>query len=215
MGNKYQRAGNLFDYGSPTHLRTHIFSQEQYYLKENELLALLVNPGFNFEAINTLPVTARKLSAVEQQSLWDFNHYLKDDLLVKVDRASMQYALESRVPLLDYRLVEFAYNIDAGLKIKNGTMKYLLKEVLYDYVPKEIFDRPKWGFSIPLAKWLKTDLKYLLDKYTDVAMIEKYQLVNNTVVQKMKTDYLNGKGYLFNRLWLIIVLHWWLDENIG
>jgi asparagine synthase (glutamine-hydrolysing) len=215
MSNKYQRAGNLFDYGSATHLRTHIFSQEQYYFKENELPDLLINPVFNFDAINALPVTARKLSAVEQQSLWDFNHYLKDDLLVKVDRASMQYALESRVPLLDYRLVEFAYNLDAGLKIYQGIMKYLLKEVLYDYVPKEIFDRPKWGFSIPLVKWLKTDLKYLLDKYTDAAMIEKYQVVNFEVVNKMKTDYLQGKDYLFNRLWLIIVLHWWLEENMS
>jgi asparagine synthase (glutamine-hydrolysing) len=214
MGNKYQRAGNLFDYDTASHLRTHIFSQEQYYFKENELPALLVNPVVDFDAINALPSTARKLSAVEQQSLWDFNYYLKDDLLVKVDRASMQYALESRVPLLDYRLVEFAYNLDEGLKINHGTMKYLLKEVLYDYVPKEIFDRPKWGFSIPLVKWLKTDLKYLLDKYTDAAMIEKYQVVNYTIVNQMKVDYLNGKDYLFNRLWLIIVLHWWLDENI-
>ena len=214
MGNKYQRAGNLFDYNSEAHLRTHIFSQEQYYFKENELPALLIHPVFNFDAINTLPVTTRKLSSVEQQSLWDFNHYLKDDLLVKVDRASMEYALESRVPLLDYRLVEFAYNLDEGLKIHNGTMKYLLKEVLYDYVPKEIFDRPKWGFSIPLVKWLKTDLKYLLDKYTSVEMIQQYNIVNVEVVQKMKAQYLNGTDYLFNRLWLIIILHWWLAENI-
>ncbi|MBC7628907.1 asparagine synthase (glutamine-hydrolyzing) [Ferruginibacter sp.] len=214
MGNKYQRAGNLFD-NNGQHLRTHIFSQEQYYFKENELEHLLVHPNFNFDAINALPDTARQLSAAEQQSFWDFNHYLKDDLLVKVDRASMQYALESRVPLLDYRLVEFAYNLAPELKIKNGCMKYLLKEVLYDYVPKEIFNRPKWGFSIPLVKWLKTDLKYLLDKYTSVEIIQKHQVVNAAVVQKMKAQYLSGTDYLFNRLWLIIVLHWWLEENNG
>ena len=214
MGNKYQRAGNLFD-NNGQHMQTHIFSQEQYYFKENELAQLLVHPNFSFDAINSLPVTARKLSAAELQSFWDFNHYLKDDLLVKVDRASMQYALESRVPLLDYRLVEFAYNLDPALKIKNGCMKYLLKEVLYDYVPKEIFNRPKWGFSIPLVKWLKTDLKYLLNKYTSVEIIQKYQVVNAAVVQKMKAQYLGGPDYLFNRLWLIIVLHWWLEENNG
>ena len=214
MGNKYQRAGNLFD-NNGQHMQTHIFSQEQYYFKENELAQLLVHPNFSFDAINSLPVTARKLSAAELQSFWDFNHYLKDDLLVKVDRASMQYALESRVPLLDYRLVEFAYNLDPALKIKNGCMKYLLKEVLYDYVPKEIFNRPKWGFSIPLVKWLKTDLKYLLNKYTSVEIIQKYQVVNAAVVQKMKAQYLGGTDYLFNRLWLIIVLHWWLEENNG
>ena len=94
-------------------------------------------------------------------------------------------------------------------------MKYLLKEVLYDYVPKEIFNRPKWGFSIPLVKWLKTDLKYLLNKYTSVEIIQKYQVVNAAVVQKMKAQYLGGTDYLFNRLWLIIVLHWWLEENNG
>ncbi len=211
MGNTYQRAGNLFDYKQ--NIYTHIFSQEQYYFKETEMAALLKNSIIDFTAINTKPDTARKLSATEQQSLWDFNHYLKDDLLVKVDRASMQFSLESRVPLLDYRLVEFAYNLDEKLKINKGNMKYLLKEVLYDYVPKQIFDRPKWGFSIPLAKWLKTDLKYLLDRYTSEEIIDKYQLVNFSVVNKLKLQYLNGTDYLYNRLWLIVVLHCWLEEN--
>lgn len=215
MGNKYQRAGNLYDYPNRNNITTHIFSQEQYYFKEQELQSLLVNPKFNFSNINAQPDIARNLSAAERQSFWDFNYYLKDDLLVKVDRASMQYSLESRVPLLDYRLVEFAYNIAPDLKMKDGKMKYLLKEVLYDYVPKQIFDRPKWGFSIPLAKWLKTDLRYLLDKYTSEETIGKYNVVNFAVVKKLKEQYLSGTGYLFNRLWLIIVLHWWLEENNG
>jgi len=133
--------------------------------------------------------------------------------LVKVDRASMQFSLESRVPLLDYRLVEFAFNLDESLKVKEGSMKYLLKEVLYDHVPKQIFDRPKWGFGIPLTKWLKTDLKFLLDKYTEKAVIEKYNLLNYPAVHKLKVEYLKGKDHLFNRLWLVIVLHWWLEEN--
>jgi asparagine synthase (glutamine-hydrolysing) len=213
MGNKYQRAGNLYDYPNKKNITTHIFSQEQYYFKENELHALLVNNHFNFTSINTLPALSRILSAAEWQSFWDFNHYLKDDLLVKVDRASMQYSLESRVPLLDFRLVEFAYNLSPELKIKEGTMKYLLKQVLYDHVPQQIFNRPKWGFTIPLAKWLKTDLSYLLDKYTTTTIIEKYNVVNAAAVQQLKEDYLKGKGYLYNRLWLIIVLHWWLEEN--
>jgi asparagine synthase (glutamine-hydrolysing) len=213
MGNKYQRAGNLYDYANNAHLTTHIFSQEQYYFKEQELQSLLVNTAFDFSAINSQPSLSRKLSAAEKQSLWDFDHYLKDDLLVKVDRASMQYSLESRVPLLDYRLVEFAYNLSPGLKIKDGTMKYLLKEVLYDHVPKQIFERPKWGFAIPLSKWLKTDLKYLLDKYTSTAMIEKYNVVNDKAVKKLIAQYQSGKDYLYNRIWLIIVLHWWLEEN--
>lgn len=213
MGNKYQRAGNLYDYDESKNITTHIFSQEQYYFKENELAALLTNSSFDFTSINEQPQLNRKLSAAERQSFWDFNHYLKDDLLVKVDRASMQYSLESRVPLLDYRLVEFAYNISPALKIKDGVMKYLLKEVLYTHVPKEIFDRPKWGFAIPLVKWLNADLKYLVDKYASLAVIEKYNVVNYDIVKKLKEEYHSGKDYLFNRLWLIVVLHWWLEEN--
>jgi len=213
LNSKYQRIGELFAYPDRRHIISHIFSQEQYYFREQELQQLLVNPSFNFQQINTLPPFKRTLSAAEQQSFWDFNHYLKDDLLVKVDRASMQYSLESRVPLLDYRLVTFAYSLDEQLKVKNGCMKYLLKQVLYDYVPAQIFDRPKWGFSIPLAKWLKTDLKYLLDRYTAPDVINQYNLVNADYVSSLKKQYLNGTDYLYNRLWLIIVLHWWLEEN--
>lgn len=213
MANKYQRAGHLFDYPGSDELRSHIFSQEQYYFKQQELTDLLVDSTTDFKWINEIPGTARKLSPAELQSAWDFDHYLKDDLLVKVDRASMQYSLESRVPLLDYRLIEFAYNLSPGLKIKNGSMKYLLKQVLYDHVPREIFDRPKWGFTIPLQKWLKRDLEYLIDRYTSPAVIEQYNFVNAAAVARLKEQYQNGKDYLYNRLWLIIVLHWWLDEN--
>lgn len=213
LNSKYQRIGNMFGYADKQHIITHIFSQEQYFFSERELSALLVSTNFNFDGINTLPAETDSLSAAERQSFWDLNYYLKDDLLAKVDRASMQYSLEARVPLLDYRLVEFALGLDEQLKNNNGTMKYLLKEVLFDYVPKEFYNRPKWGFSIPLARWLKADLKFLLDRYTSEVVISKYNVVNYTVVNSLRKNYLNGTDYLFNRLWLIIVLHWWLEEN--
>ena len=213
LGSRYQRIGNMFAYETKEHIATHIFSQEQYYFSETDLQQLLVANQFNFAEINAVVPVARKLSERERQSYWDFNHYLKDDLLVKVDRASMKYSLECRVPLLDHRLVEFAYNLDESLKIKGSAMKYLLKQVLFDHVPKEIFNRPKQGFSIPLAKWLRTDLKYLLDKYTSLEIIEKYHVVKYEIVSQLKQSYLSGTAYLFHRLWLIVVLHWWLEEN--
>lgn len=213
LNSKYQRIGNMFAYPDKQHIITHIFSQEQYYFREQELSKLLVNDNFKFDEINTLPNLPNDFSAAERQAFWDLNNYLKDDLLVKVDRASMQFSLETRVPLLDNRLVEFAFNLDEKLKIKNGTMKYLLKQVLFDYVPKEIFERPKWGFGIPLNRWLKTDLKYLLDKYTSEEVITKYNIVHFDFVDNIRKKYLKGTDYLFNRLWLIIVLHWWLEEN--
>ncbi|MDB5198174.1 MAG: asnB [Chitinophagaceae bacterium] len=213
MNNKYQRAGNLYAYPSKQNIITHIFSQEQYFFREQELEDLLVNKQFSFDGINNPAELKRKLSNEENQALWDFNYYLKDDLLVKIDRASMRYSLETRVPLLDFRIVEFAFNLSADLKIKNGTMKYLLKEMLYDHLPKQIFARKKWGFSIPLVKWLKTDLKYLVDKYTSEEVITKYNILHYAEVKKIREQYFKGKDYLFNRLWVIIVLHWWLEEN--
>ena len=213
MSSKYRRAGNLFDYNNKKNIRSHIFSQEQYFFKENELRDILIYEKFDFEKINSNTPTGRKLNEEEQQSLWDFNYYLPDDLLVKVDRASMHYSLETRVPLLDYRIMEFAFNLNSELKMKGKIMKYLLKEVLFDYVPKQIFERPKQGFSIPLNKWLKTDLNYLLEKYTSREIIEQHNLLNYSIVEKLRKEYLSGVDYLFNRLWVIIVLHWWLEEN--
>ena len=213
MNDKYRRAGNLFDYIDKKNIKSHIFSQEQYFFKEKELDNILIGEKFDFEKLNTNKPAERKLKAEEQQSLWDFNYYLPDDLLVKVDRASMHYSLETRVPLLDYRIIEFAFNLNSKLKMKDGTMKYLLKKVLYDYVPGQIFERPKQGFSIPLHKWLKADLSYLVEKYTSREIIERHSLLHYPVVEKIRKQYKGGFDYLFNRLWVIIVLHWWLEEN--
>ncbi|MEP6927669.1 MAG: asparagine synthase (glutamine-hydrolyzing) [Ginsengibacter sp.] len=213
MTDKYRRSGNLFAYADKQNIKSHIFSQEQYFFREQELGEILINDKFDFEKINTNSPTKRKLKEEELQSIWDFNYYLPDDLLVKIDRASMHYSLETRVPLLDYRIIEFAFNLGSELKIKNKTMKYLLKEILYEYLPKEIFERPKQGFSIPLNKLLKTDLRYLLEKYTSREIIERYNLLQYTRVEKIKNQYLHGLNHLFNRLWVIIVLHWWLEEN--
>ncbi|MEO6220337.1 MAG: asparagine synthase (glutamine-hydrolyzing) [Ginsengibacter sp.] len=215
MSDKYRRAGNLFAYENRNNLRSHIFSQEQYFFRQQELEKILVENKFYFNKENTTPVTGRELIAEEKQSLWDLTFYLPDDLLVKVDRASMHYSLEIRVPLLDPRITEFAFNLDSELKMKGRTMKYILKKVLYDYLPEEIFDRPKWGFSIPLKKWLKNDLSYLLDRYTSKKIIEKYNFLHFPEVEKIKSQYASGYDYLFNRLWVIIVLHWWLEENIS
>ncbi len=213
MKSRYQRIGNMFAFDGKVPELSHVFSQEQYYFGKNELIDLLMNPFFDFSDINKIQTLSRKLTQAEEQSLWDFNYYLKDDLLTKVDRASMRYSLETRVPLLDYRIIEFAYNLHPDLKIHHGVKKYLLKEVLYDFVPKELFDRPKWGFSIPLTKWLKEDLSYLVEKYTSEEIIKKYNLVNYYVVKQLKNQYNNGMSYIFNKLWLIIVLHRWLEEN--
>jgi asparagine synthase (glutamine-hydrolysing) len=93
-------------------------------------------------------------------------------------------------------------------------MKYLLKQVLYEYVPKQLFERPKWGFSIPLDKWLKTDLKWLIDKYCSRQVVEDAGIIKYGQVEKIVNLYRKGThDYLYNRIWAIIVLHWFLHEH--
>ncbi len=212
-GDRYKRGAQVINYKSEAHRKSHIFSQEQYFFSEAELGNLLKTDYNHPLLFEEQFDTKRKLSAAEEQALFDIKYYLKDDLLVKVDVASMQYSLEARTPFLDYRVVEFALNLSEDLKKKDGTAKYLLKEVLYDYVPREFFDRPKWGFSIPLAKWLKTDLHFLIDKYLSAAVIEKYAVVNSAQVKELVTRFEKGEDSLYNRIWVLILLHRWMSET--
>ncbi len=211
--NRRQRAANHFRYSDYSRIRTHIFSQEIYYFSEQEIQRLMKHPGKASTVSGIHPDLPRNLSPSEAQALFDLGHYLKDDLLTKVDRSTMQFSLETRVPLIDYRIVEFALNLDSSLKIKNGQSKYLLKQVLYDLVPREIFERPKWGFSIPLDRWMRTDLQFLIDKYLNEEMCERYGLIDWKVLSQYIDKFRAGSDYIYNRLWQVIVLHKTLERT--
>ncbi|MFT5071552.1 MAG: asparagine synthase (glutamine-hydrolyzing), partial [Chitinophagales bacterium] len=210
--NRNKRAALMFDYNKNTHLPSHIFSVEQYYFSSPELNDIL-SDNFKEDVVFEQADLERELSVSEHQALFDVKHYLKDNLLVKVDRASMRYSLETRVPLLDHRIVEFTLNLDEKLKYKNKESKYLLKQVLYDYLPKEYFDRPKWGFGVPIKLWLQKELKYLVDDYLDEKILEKYGMFDIAKVKEIEQRYFAGEDYLFNKLWLIIILNQWLETN--
>ena len=213
LGNKYKRAAHLFDYENYDHIKSHIFSQEQYLFKRSEI-SRLMHPDYYRTISLDEHFTHTHLSASEAQALFDLKYYLKDDLLVKVDRSSMRYSLETRVPILDYRIVEFVLNLPEKFKMNGNIQKHLLKQVLYDYVPQSFFNRPKWGFSIPLQNWLKGDLKYLIDNYLSDDMINKFQVLDKKMVADLKYRFFNkNHDYLYNRLWLLVVLQQFLDKN--
>jgi asparagine synthase (glutamine-hydrolysing) len=214
LGNRYKRGAKVFNYHNEARIKSHIFSQEQYFFSEEELMQLMTKNYQQHILFNENIFTPqRKLSTQEEQALFDIKYYLKDDLLVKVDIASMQFSLETRTPFLDYRVVEFALNLSENLKKKDAISKFLLKEILYDYVPKQIFERPKWGFSIPLAKWLKTDLHYLLEKYLNRQTIEKFAVVKWEKTDELLKRFAAGEDFLYNRLWALILLHKWMIEH--
>lgn len=211
--NRHKRASTLFGHHDEKTLPSHIFSVEQMFFTEPELDDVLKNENSSKLELNETQGFKFGLDAQENQALFDINNYLKDDLLVKVDRASMQYGLETRVPLLDHRILEFSINLAPELKIKNGVSKYLLKEVLYDYIPKEFFDRPKWGFSIPIRFWLQKELKHLPEKYLSKEILEKHDIFDVEKVKKIERRYFAGEDYLFNKIWTIIMLNQWLEKH--
>ena len=207
----YQKARHLFAYSNSKDLASHIFSQEQLLFSRKELKQMIIPPVKDTSYL--YPNYPRDLNAMEKQALFDMEFYLPDDLLVKVDRASMQHGLEVRVPLLDHRIVEFAINLNPELRYKGSVRKYLLKQVLYDYLPAKLFARPKQGFSIPLADWLSKDLSFLMDQYLDKKIIDRYGLVNSASVEQMKKKFLKGQKFYYNRLWALIVLHQFMEKT--
>lgn len=213
--NKYKRASNLFKFPKSGQIHSHVFSQEQYCFLEEEVQKILkeevkqaVFLNENFDGLK------RSLTQIEQQAIFDIEYYLKDDLMVKVDRASMYHSIETRSPLLDYRVVEFALNLSPELKIKNSESKYLLKKLLANYIPPHLFDRRKMGFSIQLNKWLKNEMSFLINDYLSEEIIQKHRIFEYKEILKLKNLYFSGKyDYLYQRIWLIIVLNMFLEKN--
>lgn len=144
----------------------------------------------------------------------DLKTYLPDDILVKIDRAAMGVALEGREPFLDNKIVEFSSTLPVALKYKNGESKYILKKILYKYIPKELIERPKQGFGIPIYEWLKGDLKILYQEYLNKDRIKKEGMLNPEYVSKLLDDYLNNKGINHNKIWFIFMLQMWKERYL-
>jgi asparagine synthase (glutamine-hydrolysing) len=218
-GSRYHRVAELLDYGTDDFLPAHLFSQEQYFFSDNELKSISrdhirINAGFFRPYLTALDTISRKFSASEKQALFDLLFYLPDDLLVKVDRASMRYGLESRVPYLDHRLVEFSLNLDQGLKTKNKTDKYILKQLLYRHLPASYFNRPKQGFSIPLNSWLSGKWEVYISRYLNKELIAEAGFVNYPEVENLIRRYQHpGNEYLYKRIWALVILHKWYIKN--
>ena len=218
LGNSWsKRGGKVINYSDKEQIPSHIFSQEQCLFSRKEITEVL-QPDFarSFSLENEIATVTRKISPAENQALFDVNYYLREDLLQKVDRSSMKYSLEVRVPLLDYNIVEFALNLNENLKIHDGVHKYLLKEVLYEYIPSSLFDRPKWGFSIPLSNWLKGDLHFLIDTYLNEDLIKKVGIFNPKKVHILLEKFKGSRyNHLYNRIWQMILVQKFMVEKFS
>jgi asparagine synthase (glutamine-hydrolysing) len=145
----------------------------------------------------------------------DYQTYLLDDILQKVDRATMSVSLEGREPFLDHRIIEWAAQLPMEYKYNNGNKKYILKEIVHKYLPREMMDRPKMGFGIPIAAWLQNDLKQFVDTYFEESFILKQGIFNNEEIQRIKKSFYHGKIERAEKIWYLLMFQMWYDKWIN
>ena len=149
---------------------------------------------------------------LEQMQFLDTVTYLPDDILTKVDRASMAVALEARVPLIDHRVVEFSWQLPRNTMIRNGTSKWLLREVLYRHVPKELIERPKMGFGIPLGEWLRGPLRDWAEALLDERRRREAGLLDAGRVRRYWQQHLDGRWNWQYLIWDVLMLEAWRER---
>ena len=142
----------------------------------------------------------------------DMRTYLPDDILCKVDRAAMGVSLETRVPFLDKEVISLSMRIPKHMKIRESTGKWILRQVLYKYVPNELIDRPKAGFAIPVGNWLRTSLKDWAEELLSEEALKKHDQFNTEIVRKIWAQHISGKYDHTTKLWSLLMFQAWYER---
>jgi asparagine synthase (glutamine-hydrolysing) len=142
----------------------------------------------------------------------DYKTYMLDDILQKVDRAGMCVSLEGREPFLDQHIIEFAAQLPSDYKLHKGIKKYPLRQIVHKYVPWQMMERPKMGFGIPIANWLKNELKVFVDEATDTMFLEQQGIFNVGEIKELYTQFYNGKEQLHTKIWYLLMFQMWYKK---
>lgn len=150
---------------------------------------------------------------LQRMMYWDFIHYLPDEVLTKVDRASMSVSLESRIPLLDHEIVEFAWSLPGTLRQRAGQGKWLLRELLHQYVPRSLVERPKQGFAMPVEEWIRGELRPWAEDLLEENRLRQDGLFRAQTVRQKWSEHLARKGDWGQAIWNVLMFQGWLEAQ--
>lgn len=208
--------------GTQSKLALKSFSSLKYLAQYPDIVKMMISASKNFgeRDLNLIlkgfsPVS-RDLNHIlnkdrlSQIQAYDYNDYLPDDILVKLDRAAMSVSLEGREPLLDHRIAEFAATLTSDFKIKKGKRKYILSAVNARYLPKELIEGPKKGFAIPKKRWMETHLRDYVSNYLSDTMTKDVGVFSPQYISGLLKQY--EKGVTSNRVWNVLLFHMWYER---
>lgn len=185
------------------------------YITESEVASFL---GGDFERYHTFfedgPLLEKNDGVVNRLLAVDYKTFLVDNNLVKVDRATMSVSLEGREPMLDHRVVEYLAQLSSNLKIRDGVNKWLLKQVVHKYIPREMMERPKRPFIAPLLVWFREDLREQLKYYLSESSLGKTGMFDPEPIVRLRDQYLAGSKVNYQKLWQVLMFQLWYDRWI-
>jgi asparagine synthase (glutamine-hydrolysing) len=163
--------------------------------------------------LTNLKPELKGLNSQQEMMVLDFITYLPNDILVKLDRATMASSLETRVPFLDHKLIEYVWTIPHSLKLKKGDGKWILKQILNQYVPKNLTERPKMGFGVPLGSWLRGPLRDWAENLLNEKRLMQEGYFNPKLIRDKWSEHLSNKKNWEHALWNVLMFQAWIDAN--
>lgn len=208
---RYDKLKNLLANPSPFEMLksvTHVFTNAEIHSLFSKPVQELYTDHLSKELTSGFDDPLAYMMAI------DYKTYMVDDILQKVDRATMSVSLEGREPFLDQDIIEWAAQIPSGIKYYNGQKKYILKQIVHKYIPREIMERPKMGFGIPLEEWLCNELKPLVEEYLSEKSLQSHGLFNAGEVKKIVADFFNGRKEKHLKVWYLLQFQLWYKQWI-
>jgi asparagine synthase (glutamine-hydrolysing) len=207
--NRYNKLRMLLVDPSPENLMMSISIQ---FTNEELQRLFLTNVKMPETAYHSQELSGLTYSPLAYMMAIDYQTYMQDDILQKVDRASMSASLEAREPFLDHRIIEYVARLPDHYKYNRGIKKYLLKEIVHQYVPQDLMNQPKKGFAVPIAKWLHQDLKKTVFHYLDTQKISKQGVFNIAEIGRLKNEFYNGRSEYAIKIWYVLMFQMWYEK---